>query len=141
MTGMPHQKDDLKTLAKRLRKARRDFGDRRGRPMTQGELAGLVGCSRQFLNNLETGHSKELGADLAICIADALNVSIHWLVRGDPLRGYYKLTNEEEAGLLAFRSLSPALQKHFLDSVKALSAIQPTPDNPFPLAPKPKHPV
>lgn len=138
---MPHSKQAPTTLAKRLRQAREEFGQKRGHPMTQGELAKLVGCSRQFLNNLETGHSKELGADLAICIADALNVSIRWLVRGDPLRGYYKLTPAEEAGLVAFRALPPALQKHFYESVKTLSAIQPTPDNPFPLAPKLKRPV
>jgi transcriptional regulator with XRE-family HTH domain len=103
--------------------------------MSQGELAGLVGCSRQFLNNLETGHSKELGAELAINIADVLNISIRWLVIGDPLRKYHRLAPDEEIGLLSYRALPPALKKHFLDSIKSLAAIHPTADDPFPLVP------
>lgn len=108
--------------------------------MPQGELARLVGCSRQFLNNLETGHSKELGAELAISIADNLNISIRWLVRGDPLRGYYRLASDEEINLLCYRALTPALQKHFSDGIKSLAAIQPTEADPFPATPPAKNP-
>lgn len=105
--------------------------------MSQGKLAKLVGCSRQFINSLEMGVNEDMGADLAICIADALHIPIRWLVRGDPLRAYVRLSPTEEKALADFRSLPPKLQQHFVDSVHSLAAIHPTEADPFPLAPPP----
>lgn len=107
--------------------------------LTQGQLAEIVGCKRQNISSLETGAHENLGADLAICICDTLKISIRWLVRGDPLQHYVRLSKVEEAALRDFRSLPPALQKHFVDSVHSLAALQPTSDNPFPLAPHPPY--
>lgn len=122
------------TLASRLKEARDAAG------LTQQQLADLVDCTRQNIASLEGGVHENLGAVLAIKMADALHIAIRWLVLGDPLRSYVRLSREEEGALRAFRSLPPALQKHFVDSVKSLAAIHPTPENPFPLAPRPADP-
>lgn len=117
------------TLASRLKEARETAG------LTQGQLATLVGCASQNINSLEVGKHENLGAALAISIADALQIGIRWLVLGNPLNAYVRLSREEETSLRAFRTLPPALQKHFMDSVKSLAAIQPSAENPFPHAP------
>lgn len=123
---------DIPTLAGRLSWARGT--------MTKTALAGLAGCSRQFLIALEKGDYKDVGADLAISLSDALKVPIRWLIRGDPLQAYQRIDRDEDSLLRAYRKLSPALREHAQANIASLAAIQQPTSAVEQVAPLPKPP-
>lgn len=82
------------------------------------------------------GLKANIGAELGISLADALGVPVRWLLLGDPMSSYYRLSSDEVRLLNNFRRLTPALRKHFLESLNSLAAIQPTASDPFPTSPR-----
>jgi transcriptional regulator with XRE-family HTH domain len=67
----------MEPFGKRLRAARLERG------ITQKALAEFGGITPASLNLLEKGRNKMVRADVAIRMADAMNVSVRWLVLGD----------------------------------------------------------
>ena len=126
--------DELMTLAGRLKKARTDA------KLSKVKLAKLVECSRPYIVALESGRTETPNADLALRLSDALGVPMRWLIRGDPLTAYARLSREEEFALTVYRRLPPALKKLYMDNVRSLSALAPSVGNPFPMAPSAKPP-
>lgn len=110
---------DTTTIGQRVKRARE--GKDLGRPpITKKALAVMAGCSRQFLIALEQDHYKDVSATLVVALSDALEVPIRWLVSGDPMQAYQRISREEDALLALFRGLSPSMKKHVLDNLKSL---------------------
>ena len=71
--GMPRPKR-VPSISDRLRLARSDAG------LTLQQVADAVGTSRGGVYNWE--HGKDFGASRAAALADALGVTLDWLLRG-----------------------------------------------------------
>lgn len=66
-----------KTLSKRLREARQKQG------LSASGLDTKAGLTRGHTWQIETGRKPKIEVETAIKLADALGVSLEWLVRGE----------------------------------------------------------
>lgn len=79
-------------LGNRIKISRDDLG------LTQHQLAKLSGVSRSYIGNLERKRRTNIGSDIVIKLASALNVSPLYLIEteDDPLHGIPDDPDEEE---------------------------------------------
>ena len=70
----------------RLKRLREEKGRQRGTPLTQEEVARVVGCSPNYLSMLESGQRTDPGSQLLEALADYYNVSIDYLRCRSPAR-------------------------------------------------------
>lgn len=64
------------------------FGDRvkqarEAKGLSQSDLGGLVGVSRQAIFSIETGENKSMRPDNLFKVADALDINARWLATGE----------------------------------------------------------
>jgi len=84
----------------RLRKARLEAG------LTQEEISEALGITRQAVNHLESGHSKNVGSTEAFfTLARVLQVNPEWLAtgHGDQHGEFYSFPASDEAKALALQ--------------------------------------
>lgn len=53
---------------------------RAAKRISQGELAQMVGCSRVSIMKIENGYTKNMKVKTAMAIADALGISLEFLL-------------------------------------------------------------
>jgi transcriptional regulator with XRE-family HTH domain len=88
--SMNAQTHDSKEMAKRLLLSRRDYG------WNQDDLSKKSGVSRGYISNIERGYTANVGLEVVFALANALNVSVEYLIglTDDPLGGLP--ANEED---------------------------------------------
>ncbi len=63
------------------------------RGITQEKLAELVGCNTSHISNIENNHTK-VSLNVLLCIANALNTSIDYLLSSQYQNSSFALDNE-----------------------------------------------
>ena len=109
------------SLADRVKQARK-----RAR-MTQAELARATGQSRAAISLWENGSTKHLTADSAIQAADALNVSIKWLVYGSGRMTSASLSPQAASIARAYDVMGSAEQREVVGYIKYILSRSVTP--------------
>jgi transcriptional regulator with XRE-family HTH domain len=95
---------DMKLLGQRLLLSRRDLD------LDQIELAAKSGVSNTYISDLERGRTRNVSVDVVLSLADALGVSIQYLLglTEDPLQGVADEADDEPPTPPPF---SPALRE------------------------------
>lgn len=91
--SMNTQNYDSKQMAQRLLLSRRDFG------WNQDELSEKSGVSRGYISNIERGYTANVGIEVVFSLANALGVSVEYLlgITDDPLGGLPAADEEDES--------------------------------------------
>lgn len=85
---------------------------RKGKKLTQEEVAKAIGILRPLLTQVETGR-RYLGKENAIIAANYFNVSLDWLI-GDQESEIISLNEQEKLLLYAYRHMEPEKAEMFL---------------------------
>lgn len=112
------------TLGDRLKSARE--GSRSGgKRLTQVALAGVVGVDRNTVSRWETGGMVPRDPKVLASLADALSVTVDWLISGDPEEGGASVIYEDAASPFSHPATASlpagarALAKVYLDRLRA----------------------
>jgi transcriptional regulator with XRE-family HTH domain len=107
------------TLAERIQ-----LGMVHGGVASQSDLARRMKINRQTVNRWATGEGTRPEPEMLIKLADAMKVSIRWLVTGmgEMGQGSY-LTHKETEILNLWRSLPPAAKEHWASQGRDLAAL------------------
>ena len=96
------------SLGDRVKSARQGLRVR-GRKVTQGDLAKAVGVDRNTVSRWENGAMVPSDPTVLASLAAALEVSVEWLISGDPGdRGVARTSNAELHESAGRRYLDPA---------------------------------
>lgn len=102
----------MTSLSKRIKAARTRAH------LTQADLARLTGQSRAAISLWENGSTKTLNAESAIRAADALNVSIRWLIHGSGSMHESPLSAQAQSLARAYDAMSDGEQREVVGYIK-----------------------
>ncbi len=97
--------------------------------MTQADLARATGQTRAAVSLWENGSTKALSAESAIKTAEALNVTVKWLVYGSGRRATPTYSEQALALARVFDVMGQAQQQEVLGYVKYILARAVSPDD------------